>query len=137
MRKISSILLLLVLSACIATSPYEKKSNSRPHAKLNHRAIQVGNGQIYSTKGYIEMFAPNYFVIVGAPDDRSLAHDFNGASLAASAAVRRFDCAKGTELKPGSRYSKDANEWLVVIDCLQGGRSLTDMRGLQLDQTSA
>lgn len=137
MRRLFILLPALVLSACIATSPYEKKSNSRPHAELTHRAIQASNGQIYNTKGYIEMFAPNYFVIVGAPDDRSLAHDFNGASLAASAAVRRFDCAKGTELKPGSRYSKDANEWLVVIDCLQGGRSLTGMHGLQLDQTPA
>lgn len=113
------------LSACMATSPYEQKSNSRPDSRLANTAIQASNGQTYSTKGFIEMFAPNYFVIVGAPDGRSLASDFDGASLAASSAVQQFDCAGGTELKNGSRYSDSANEWLVVVDCSAGGRSLT------------
>ncbi|WP_299083239.1 hypothetical protein [uncultured Ruegeria sp.] len=125
MGKILLFLPIFALSACISTSPYEQKSNSQPHAELTNSSIQAANGQTYSTQGYIELFAPNYFVIVGATDNRSLANDFEGAGLAASAAVRKFDCADGTELKEGSRYSEAANEWLVVIDCRSGGRSLT------------
>lgn len=125
MRRSLFLLPLFALSACMAASPYEQKSNSRPQAELTNNSIQASNGQAYSTRGYIEMFAPNYFVVVGAPDQRSLADDIDGARLAASAAVRRFDCPNGTEFKDGSRYSEQANEWLIVTDCRSGGRSLT------------
>lgn len=125
MHKILFAIPFLALSACIAPSPYEMKSNSSALSDLTNSAIQASNGQTYSTRGYIEMFAPNYFVIVGAPDNRPLVDDFQGASSAASAAVRRFDCANGTELKDGSRYSDASNEWLIVVDCRSGGRRLT------------
>ncbi len=125
MRKSILVLPFLALSACLSASPYQENSRSRVNSDLNNAAIQAPNGQTYSTSGYIEMFAPNYFVIVGAPDNRSLANDFEGARLAASMAVRRFDCSNGTELKEGSRYSEAANEWLVVLDCRGGGRRLT------------
>lgn len=125
MHKILFAIPFLALSACMAPSPYEMKSNSSALSDLTNSAIQASNGQTYSTRGYIEMFAPNYFVIVGAPDNRPLVDDFQGASSAASAAVRRFDCANGTELKDGSRYSDASNEWLIVVDCRSGGRRLT------------
>lgn len=125
MHKILFAIPFLALSACMAPSPYEMKSNSSVLSDLTNSAIQASNGQTYSTRGYIEMFAPNYFVIVGAPDNRPLVDDFQGASSAASAAVRRFDCANGSELKDGSRYSDASNEWLIVVDCRSGGRRLT------------
>lgn len=71
------------------------------------------------------MFQPNYFVIVGAPDGRSLKDDYNGAGLAASEVVKKFDCQAGTEFKQGSQYSQQGNKWLIVVDCSTGGRKLT------------
>lgn len=128
MRKIVLFLQISALTACVSNmseAPYQLKSNSQKHPDLTNRSIQASNGQLYSTEGYIEMFSPNYFVVVGAPDNRSLDGDFEGASLAATAAVRKFDCANGTEIKHKNRYSEVANQWLVVIDCHSGGRSVT------------
>lgn len=126
MKKVSLTLLpTLALIACVQSSPYEIKRNSQPEENLSHQAFQTSTGAKYKLKGYVEMFAPNYFVIVGADDGRSLADDFDGSKRAASEAVRRFDCKGGTELKDGSRYSEAANEWLIVVDCKAAGRKLT------------
>lgn len=106
-------------------SPYQRKSNSSPVERLSISSFTASDGKSYSANGYIEMFQPNYFVIVGAPDARSLQNDIKGASLAASEVVKRFDCQKGTEVRQGSHYSQSANKWLIVIDCATGGRKLT------------
>jgi len=115
----------LALAACVPASPYQEQPNSRPVGELRQTDFVASNGQTYSSSGYIEMFEPNYYVIIGAPDGRPLAGDFDGAALAASQAVRRFDCSNGTELRPGSQFSEAANQWLVVVDCRGSGRSLT------------
>ena len=125
--KLSSFAVLpaLALMACVQASPYEMKDNSQLEEHLSHRAFQTSTGEKYQLKGYVEMFAPNYFVVVGADDGRTLAADIEGAKRAASEAVQRFDCKNGTEFKKGSRYSEASNEWLIVLDCKAAGRKLT------------
>jgi len=106
-------------------APYEKTGRSQPVEDIFNPALTLDNGQTYRTRGYIELFQPNYFVLVKATDGRDLSDDFDGASSAARAAIEGFDCANGTEIKPGSSYAASQQQWLIVVDCQSGGRSLT------------
>ncbi len=124
--KLSALCGILALTGCVSTTtPYVENSASRSVPELTNQLLTIENGQSYGTNGFIEMFRPNYFVLVSAPDGRDLSGDFKGAAMAASLAVRKFDCKRGTQVNEGSKYSAEANRWLIVTDCRGSGRALT------------
>ena len=96
-------------------APYEKIGRSRAVQDIFNPSLTLNDGQTYSTRGYIELFQPNYFVLVKAPDGRDLGDDFDGASRAARTAIEAFDCANGTSIKPGSRFAPSQQQWLVLF----------------------
>ena len=125
MKPAKPLLMAFLLSACTHGVPYEPKHSSRIHKLLTHASFLASNGNTYSTRGFIELFAPNYYVLVGSPRNKTLVGDFEGARLAAQEVVETFDCEKGSIVKSGSMFSYATNEWLIVVDCDGRPRSLS------------
>ena len=121
LRSFFPVLVALALTGCGApVAPYVKTGGSNAVPQLE-QTVTVANGQAFKTMGFIEVFEPDYFVLVSAPDGRDLAQARRRAIEAAKTAVEKFDCAGGTNIKSGSKYSEDANQWLVVVRCASGG----------------
>ena len=119
LRKISLGLSALFLAGCMSSAPYVENGGSTPVSQLK-QTVTLDNGQTFRTHGFVEVFEPNYFVLVSAPDDRDLSKSRDSASAAARKAVENFDCSSGTTVKTGRKYSAEANQWLIIVDCRSG-----------------
>ncbi len=120
-RKTRLALVAFALAGCSASvEPYVKTGGSSKVSQLE-QTVTVTGGQVFKTMGFVEVFEPDYHVLVSAPDGRNLAQSRRRATEAAKVAVEGFDCIRGTTVRSGSRYSEEANQWLVVVRCARGG----------------
>ncbi len=116
-RCLSLGLFICLLAGCEGTvAPYEKNGGSSAVPQLK-QTLTLDSGQTFKTQGFIEVFEPNYYVLVSAPDGRDLRQSRASATDAAKTAVEAFDCETGTSVKSGRKYSAEANQWLIVIGC--------------------